>query len=355
MGITLDANGRRSLPVVGEPGLVETALETAQQLLGMEMAHLADTRMGLQDYVVLTGDAESFGARIDEPLSLSGTYCGLLLAGELDGLVRNARIDPRVAGLAITHQAGIGAYLGVPVHLPNGALFGTFCCLSHHPDPSLRERDLQFMKVLARMVGELLYREQRLAEDHRLALNDAHVMALLVALEARDGYTEQHSQEVVSLALAVARELGVAPEAMEDVRHSALLHDIGKIGISDTVLNKPGKLSRAQWEAMREHPIIGERMVRSMPGLSHLAPVIRAEHERWDGTGYPDGLAGSEIPLISRIVLVCDAYHAMTSDRPYRRAMCDHAARDELQANSGAHFCPSTVAATLRVLESRRP
>jgi putative nucleotidyltransferase with HDIG domain len=332
MGTFLERNVVRSLPAVGEPGLIEAALDTAQELLGMEMAYLADTRTGLQDYRALTGNAESFGARIDEPVSLSGTYCGLLVAGELDGLVPDARIDPRVAGLEITHRAGIGAYVGVPVHLPDGELFGTLCCLSHNPDPSLRERDLRFMRVLAR-----------------------HVMALLVALQERDGYTEQHSQEVVSLALAVARELGVPPEAMEDVRHAALLHDVGKIGISDTVLNKPGKLTFEEWEAMRQHPVIGERMVRSMPGLSHLAPVIRAEHERWDGTGYPDGRAALEIPLISRIVLVCDAYHAMTSDRPYRRAMSVQEARDELEAGSGAHFCPSTVAAALRVLARHRP
>jgi len=155
----------------------------------------------------------------------------------------------------------------------------------------------------------------------------------------------------VAHAVATARALGLSPGEIEDVEHVALLHDVGKIGIPDAVLHKPGRLNAQEWDVMREHPVIGSRVVAALPGLERLAPAVRAEHERWDGGGYPDGLAGERIPLTARIALVCDAYHAMTSDRPYRRALGYRAAVAELRAQAGRQFCPRAVAALLAVLE----
>ena len=179
---------------------------------------------------------------------------------------------------------------------------------------------------------------------------EAEVDALLAALAARDGYTEEHSRAVVELATAAARELGVRGAELEHVERAALLHDIGKIGISDAVLRKPGPLDDAEWLEMRRHPAVGARLVGSMPRLSHLAPAIRAEHERWDGCGYPDGLWGEAIPLASRIVFACDAFDAMTSHRSYRRALPGELAEAELARGAGSQFCPRTVDALLRVL-----
>ena len=340
-------------PLVTSP-IVHDTVELARDALNMEMAFVADTRGGVQQYVDIAGDADSFGAVVGEGPDLEGTYCGKLLAGELDGLVPDAVNDERVNGLAITHRSGIGAYVGVPVPLPDGTTYGTFCCVSHQADLSLRERDLRFMAGLARIIGDELHRDLEQAEHHRAALNEAHVRALLAALEARDGYTEEHSHAVVEMALRVAQELGLPPERIADVEVAALLHDMGKIGISDTILRKPGALDDEEWEEMRRHPEIGERIVSCMHGLSHLAEVIRAEHERWDGAGYPDGLAGEDIPLIARIVLVCDAYHAMTSDRPYRAAIGEDAAVRELHAAAGSQLCPRSVRAALRVIDGAR-
>ena len=111
------------------------------------------------------------------------------------------------------------------------------------------------------------------------------------------------------------------PRTRPSVGQVALLHDIGKVGVPDAILQKPGRLTAPEWDVMREHPAIGAQIVGAIGSLSHLAPAVRAEHERWDGSGYPDGLAGEDVPLASRICLVCDAWHAMTSDRPYRRAL----------------------------------
>ena len=333
------------------PELVRDTVEIARDVLGMDLAYVADTRADMQDYVEITGDAQSFGASVAEAIPLAGTYCGLLLEGGLDGLVRDARADPRVRDLAITEQANIGAYIGVPLELPDGSAFGTFCCLSHHADQSLRERDLGFMRGLARIIGRQLRRDQQLAADHQVEITAAHVRALLTALETRDGYTQQHSQAVVEMAVEIGRELGLQGNALADVEAAALLHDLGKIGVSDAILRKPGSLTTEEWREMHRHPAIGESVLRSMAGLSHLAPIVRAEHERWDGEGYPDGLAGEEIPLISRIVLVCDAFHAMTSDRPYWSSIGAEAAVTELINGAGRQFCPRTVGVALKVID----
>jgi HD-GYP domain-containing protein (c-di-GMP phosphodiesterase class II) len=181
------------------------------------------------------------------------------------------------------------------------------------------------------------------------------VRALLVALEARDKYTGEHSREVVRLACRVAERLGLGERAVRDVEQVALLHDVGKVGIPDAILQKQGPLDEVEWEVMRKHPIVGERIIAGIPGLSHLAPAMRAEHERWDGGGYPDGLAGEAIPIASRITLACDAFHAMTSERPYRPAMAAADACAELRRNAGTQFDPTVAEALLAELGEREP
>ena len=173
---------------------------------------------------------------------------------------------------------------------------------------------------------------------------------MLAAVGARDGYTGEHSEAVLELASAVGERLGLAEAELDLVRQAALLHDIGKIAIPDAILNKQGPLTPHEWEVMRTHPIVSEEIAMAAGGLEGLAPVLRAEHERWDGGGYPDGLAGDEIPLASRITFVCDAYHAMTSDRPYRVALSPEAARAQIAAGSGTQFCPAGARALLEVL-----
>jgi HD-GYP domain-containing protein (c-di-GMP phosphodiesterase class II) len=133
-----------------------------------------------------------------------------------------------------------------------------------------------------------------------------------------------------------------------------MLHDIGKIAVPDTILGKPGSLTEEEWKVMRSHSAYGEQLVNDTPGLQHLAKAIRAEHERWDGGGYPDGLAGEKIPLASRITFVCDAYDAMTSDRPYRPALSPDAAKAEIVGGIGGQFCPRSARAFLEVLEEGR-
>ena len=334
---------------------ISRALDAVRLLLGMDMAYVADTRGAQRELVAVTGEAASFGAHADRSVALAGTYCGELLAGTIDGLVTDARRDPRVSRLASTRRADIGAFIGQPIKLWDGTVFGVMGCVSHDARPHLDERDVQFVALIARLIAGQL-EQQQLAEQHeRTRMTTELVRTLLAALAARDGYTSDHSYGVVKLALAVGRMLDLTSEELIEVEQVALLHDIGKIGMPDRILQKPGPLSEDEWSVMRTHPVVGADLVSRMDALAHLAPAIRAEHERWDGTGYPDGLTTEAIPTSSRIVFVCDALHAMTSDRPYRTAMSYGAAITELQRNSGTQFSPAVVAATPRSIAAMHP
>ncbi|MBA2347163.1 MAG: diguanylate cyclase [Solirubrobacterales bacterium] len=171
--------------------------------------------------------------------------------------------------------------------------------------------------------------------------------ALAQALTERDKYTGEHSESVVQLSETVARSLGLDLQTIERVGTAALLHDIGKVAIPDSILHKPAKLDEAEWILMRQHPVIGERILKAIPGLGGVARIVRHEHERWDGGGYPDGLTHDAIPVGSRIILACDTYHAMTSDRPYRARMPHADALEELARCAGTQFDPRVTEALI--------
>jgi len=176
------------------------------------------------------------------------------------------------------------------------------------------------------------------------------IQGLVITLEAKDKYTSGHSRRVTEYGVTIAKALNFPPAELEKMEWAGLLHDIGKIGIPDPVLHKGGALSTAEAAKMAEHTIIGERILSHAECLRPVAPLVRAAHERWDGLGYPDGLEGEAIPLASRIVFVCDAFHAMTSDRPYRQALTAAEALDELRAQAGRQFDPRIVEAFARIL-----
>ena len=188
-----------------------------------------------------------------------------------------------------------------------------------------------------------------------LELNRAYrgtVMLLSDVLEFEDEYTAQHSRSVVDLVNAVADELGIAAHERQELEFAAMLHDVGKISIPKEILHKPAALTDQEFEIIKHHTIEGQFMLDRVGGLlGRVGEVVRSCHERWDGFGYPDGLAGEEIPISSRIVFACDAYNAMTTDRPYRSAMPSEDAVAELVDNTGSQFDPKVVAALVSVVE----
>jgi putative nucleotidyltransferase with HDIG domain len=188
----------------------------------------------------------------------------------------------------------------------------------------------------------------RLQEQIR-TLRSAVVETIAALMEARDSAMTAHSEAVTSCAVMVARALGLDSAEIEAVRLAALLHDVGKIAVADAVLQKPGPLDQNEWDTMRQHPVIAERLLGSLPLPSSTIEAVRHHHERFDGRGYPDGLAGERIPIAARIVAVADAFDAMTSDRPYRSRQSVEQARAEIARCAASHFCPIVVDAFLRV------
>ncbi len=178
---------------------------------------------------------------------------------------------------------------------------------------------------------------------------EAGVGALAKLLDLRDGYTGSHAEEVVALCEAIARHLQLPLVTVRELEMAARLHDLGKIGVPDVILHKPGRLTTAEWEVMRMHPGWGAEALASVPGGAGVAAAVRGHHERWDGRGYPDELSGEEIPIASRVIAVADAWHAMTSNRSYRRALDEEHARQELRDGAGAQFDPAVVDALLAV------
>ena len=191
-----------------------------------------------------------------------------------------------------------------------------------------------------------------------LELNQAYrgtVMVLSDVVDAEDSYTASHCRSVVELAAAVADELGMGYEKRQELEIAALLHDVGKIAIPNEILNKPAKLTDEEFTLMKTHTIEGQALLDRVGGrLAKVGEVVRSCHERWDGRGYPDGLAGEEIPEAARIVFCCDAYSAMTTDRPYRRALPVEEALSELRGNAGTQFEPRVVEALVAVVETDR-
>jgi HD-GYP domain-containing protein (c-di-GMP phosphodiesterase class II) len=174
---------------------------------------------------------------------------------------------------------------------------------------------------------------------------------LMRIMQAKQPSLDSHSTGVAQLAVAVGRRLGMDGEQLDELARAAELHDIGKVGIPDAILEKPGALDHGEWEFIHQHTILGERILSAAPALRPVARVVRASHERWDGRGYPDGLRGEEIPLAARIVNLCDAYEAITSDRCYRKGRTPEFARAELIKEAGHQFDPAVVEAFLEELD----
>jgi DICT domain-containing protein len=271
---------------------------------------------------------------------------------DIDGVPTRDRVCDAVwsydPGLAHASARWVGAYLAER----DPALGARWTeRLAELPAPTERP-EAGLSAIGGRLVSAMerqLAREQ--AGSRRLELSyEATLGALARAAEARDPEIDEHLARVARRSVAVGRVLGMSPIELETLRQGARLHDVGKIGTSEAVLSNPGRLDDREMEEMRCHPAIGARMLEGVVGLRDCVPVVRHHHERWDGRGYPDGLAGEAIPLAARVVAVVDAYDAMTSDRPYRRAMSHEVALAQVLEYRGTQFCPRCVEAFEAVL-----
>ena len=233
----------------------------------------------------------------------------------------------------------------------NGSVGGALSAASTRPGDAFGEEQLELLSELADLAAAAL--EHAHGGRHFDELMQAHVEALAAAMDMRDRRTARHSEDVVSLARAVGELLHLDEASLLELEFAARLHDVGKIRVPDAVLHKPGPLDQREYEVIRCHAAWGAETLSGIPGLEAVASLVRFHHERWDGCGYPDGLSGARIPLASRIISACDAYAAMTADRPYRDAMPDAEALAEVMSGAGTQFDPAVVEALAHAVGGR--
>jgi HD-GYP domain-containing protein (c-di-GMP phosphodiesterase class II) len=210
--------------------------------------------------------------------------------------------------------------------------------------------DLELFKMLANQVAIAIDNARLYKELQETFLQTAE--ALADAIEKRDPYTGGHTKRVVNYSMSIVKYLDMNHEEKERIKISAILHDIGKIGIKDKILRKPSELDKDEFEEMKKHPILGQEIMEKVTQLKDVIPGMRYHHERLDGKGYPDGLSGNKIPLVAKIIAVADAFDAMTTDRPYRRALKWETAIDNLRRGSGEQFDGEVVKAFIRSYQS---
>jgi HD-GYP domain-containing protein (c-di-GMP phosphodiesterase class II) len=216
---------------------------------------------------------------------------------------------------------------------------------------ALAETDAVLVETIAASFGVAVHRAKLMAD---LEGAFTTVLATLTStVEAKDDYTACHGEDVAELAERVALRMSLSSSAARDVRYAAMLHDVGKIAVPSEILLKPGALTDEEWAVMRRHAAIGGELVARIDAFAHLAPAVRASHERWDGEGYPDGLAGEAIPLAARIIAACDTHDAIVTDRPYRPARTLKQAHAELRRVAGSQLDPVVVDVVLAALAAR--
>ncbi|MBN1984110.1 MAG: response regulator [Chitinivibrionales bacterium] len=253
-------------------------------------------------------------------------------------------LPPQIPPLPPTIQS----YIIFPLKTSKGML-GALNLVRMKDCGSFSNVELEIINVLSSQAS-IAIENARLYQD----LRDNYLKTIsgfALAVEAKDKYTHGHSENVMKFTIVLAKQLGLSPKEMEQIKYAGLLHDIGKIGIDESILNKPGKLTYEEFEQIKRHPDLGARILSNVPFFESLIPLIRHHHEYFNGAGYPDGLKGEDIPYGARILSVSDAFEAMTSDRPYRKAMPKEMALDILKNERGRQFDPGIVDAFIEVMK----
>jgi len=261
-------------------------------------------------------------------------------------LVSDARADARVMFSPLEDLSVTTSLMAAPLVVQN-QLLGVLL-VGRLGAGRFSDQEFQTFQLFASQAAVACWQAQQ--RERERALYRASVEALAVTVDARDPYTYNHSRNVARYARLLAEAMGLSPEEVEQVELAGLLHDIGKVGVPDRILRKPGELTADEWKLMRRHSWLGAQILATHPELQSVVPLVRSHHERWDGQGYPAGLEGDEIPLGAAIIGLADAFDTMTSDRPYRRAMPVSQAVEELERGSGTQFHPQVVAAFKRLL-----
>jgi HD-GYP domain-containing protein (c-di-GMP phosphodiesterase class II) len=259
--------------------------------------------------------------------------------------------DARFSKTSANAHSGSTSFISVPLRVKN-RIIGVLNVNASKTERRFEERDVRLLTILADQAAITL--ENRDLYDNLQNFYLEMVQTLARAIDAKDAYTHDHADRARRYARLIGTKLGLPDAMVRHTEYAALMHDIGKIGIDEKILHKPGQLTPEEREIIKKHPAIGNRIIAPVEFLAPVAPMVLYHQEWYDGRGYPEGLAGEEIPLGARIVAVIDAYDAMTSDRPYRTALPVVVARAELQKGAGTQFDPRVVQVFLEVLDQEQ-
>ncbi len=322
--------------------VLERVVQGASRILGAPCTSLWLQELG-------TGDLVSGAATSCEPgKGLVGRRCAAAAIAPYADLVEPCTLTAeKYATFGDPSACGAGAYAIAPFSVD-----GRWGVIAVAAPASVRlgGRELELLAGLAHQSKLAIANASSFESLESTFLST--VEALANALEARDEYTSSHARWITDTALRVGAELGLDGDALKRLELGALFHDIGKIGIPNSVLLKPGPLTDDERALIETHPEVGEKILAPIDQLGDVCSIVRACHERWDGAGYPDHKAGDEIPLEARIIFACDAFHAMTTDRPYRRALTVEEALRRLEEAAGSQFDPTVVGVCVRLLEA---
>lgn len=321
--------------------VLSVALEHAERICSAETSSIweLDAAAGELFFRIVRGRAAPEIGNLRIPVGQG--IVGSVAASGRPELIHDVAADPRWRGDS-SEAFDTRAILAVPL-VSRGRVIGVLQLLNPVGRERFDDDDLRRMRLFAGPLAHALENAKLYAAQQRIFLET--VTALAEAVEKRDPYTGGHLQRVVAYSLVLGQELGLSVEELESLRLGATLHDIGKIGVPDGVLLKAGPLDDAEQSVMRRHAADGAAIVSRIESLRPQVPIVRNHHERMDGRGYPDGLSAGSIPLPARIVAVADTFDAMTTSRPYRKALPRETAAAEIRRVAGNHLCPQVVAA----------
>ncbi|MFC4452201.1 HD domain-containing phosphohydrolase [Deinococcus sonorensis] len=349
-GLVLDLT-RQALKAATLPEAVAPTLQTLVELTSAVGAAYFQLDSGSLRYYARVASGQMPDNDRMQAISVHGLPSETPLLQALSGTsgpiyIPDTTLVPEAAGFP---ELGVCSVAAAPVRTQGGLLVGAYLMHTFQPH-EWQPHEIELFGLVASTLATVTAR--MLAEEQLWAAQEASVRALGLALELRDDETKGHTDRVTQLALEIGAALGLSPEQRQALRWGASLHDIGKLAVPDQVLLKSGPLDALEWQLMQQHVQAGERFARALPFLPEEArAVIVSHHERWDGSGYPVGLSGEQIPLLARVFAVCDVYDALTSERPYKTAWSAEEALQEVVRQAGQHFDPQVVAAFLKVMD----
>ena len=332
--------------------VLKSIIDRAVKLLGCEAGSLLLVDPVTDELIFKVAVGPAGEKLVDVRLPPGAGIAGAVAHSGEPLIVNDAKADPRhYSEIDASTTLNTRTLLCVPMKSKE-RIVGVVEVMNKMDGKPFDEDDRDLLSVLA-VQSAIALENAQLYSNLRSAFTDT-VRVITNALEARDEYTAGHTGRVTAMALETAREMGWSAEQLDILQIGALLHDIGKIGISDNVLYKPSELTQGEYGEMMRHPIVGAKMLEKVTALQPMLPYILYHQERYDGKGYPFGLKGSEIPLEGRILAVADTFDAMTSDRPYRNGLSEEEAIAEIKHNRGTQFDPEVVDAMMRAIEKRK-